>query len=364
MRLVDEALVAATAGELSPIVTGIVYCNTIAFCRDAYELRHAREWTEALTRWCDGQPEMVAHNGLCLVHRAEIMQLQGAWEDALVEARRAAERFTQGVLNQLACGKALYREGEVHRLRGEFGAAEDAYREASRCGCEPQPGLALLRLAEGKAWAAAGAIRRVVGETTQPLKRAGLLPAYVDIMLAVGDVSGARGACVSSRRSRRARGATSCGAMAASARGAVALAEGDPRRRWSSCARAFGVWQELEAPYEAARARVLSGSPAGRWATRTLRRWNWRPLGRCSRSCEAARLARIDSRAPEGVVRRYARADRARAEVLRLVAAGSSNRRSHRTGYQRAHGRPSPAEHLRQARRLVADRGERLRVGA
>lgn len=119
LRLVDEVLVAATAGELSPIVTGIVYCNTIAFCRDAYELRHAREWTEALTRWCARQPEMVAHNGLCLVHRAEIMQLRGAWEEALEEARRAAERFTRGVLNELACGKAHYRQGEVHRLRGD-----------------------------------------------------------------------------------------------------------------------------------------------------------------------------------------------------------------------------------------------------
>ena len=195
LRLVDEVLVAATAGELSPIVTGIVYCNTIAFCRDAYELRHAREWTEALTRWCDAQPEMVAHNGLCLVHRAEIMQLRGAWEDALEEARRAAERFTRGVLNQLACGKAHYREGEIHRLRGEFGAAEDAYREASRCGFEPQPGLALLRLAQGNGDAAAAAIRRAVGETTQPLKRAALLPAYVEIMLAVGERERASAGC-------------------------------------------------------------------------------------------------------------------------------------------------------------------------
>jgi tetratricopeptide (TPR) repeat protein len=169
LRLVDEVLVAATAGELSPIVTGIVYCNTIAFCRDAYELRYAREWTEALSRWCEGQPQMVAHNGLCLVHRAEIMQLAGAWEEALEESRRAAERFTQGVLNELACGKAHYRQGEVHRLRGEFDAAEDAYREASRCGFEPQPGRALLRLAQGDVDAATAAIRRAVGETTLPL---------------------------------------------------------------------------------------------------------------------------------------------------------------------------------------------------
>jgi hypothetical protein len=118
LRLVDEALVVAGARELSPIVTGIVYCNTIAFCRDAYELRHAREWTDALTTWCRRQPEMVAHNGLCLVHRAEILQLRGAWGDALVEAQRATERFTSGVLNQLAVGKALYRQGEIYRLRG------------------------------------------------------------------------------------------------------------------------------------------------------------------------------------------------------------------------------------------------------
>src|SRR5512132_1829287 len=134
LRLIDEILVVAGAGELSPIVTGIVYCNTIAFCRDAYELRHAREWTDALTAWCAHQPEMVAHNGLCLVHRAEIMQLQGAWDDAAEEARRAADGFTQGVLNELACGKALYRAGEVHRLRGEFAAADEAFRAASRSG--------------------------------------------------------------------------------------------------------------------------------------------------------------------------------------------------------------------------------------
>jgi DNA-binding CsgD family transcriptional regulator len=126
LRLVDEVLVAATAGELSPIVTGIVYCNTIAFCRDAYELRYAREWTEALSRWCERQPQMVAHNGLCLVHRAEIMQLRGAWEEALEESRLAAERFTQGALNELARGKAHYRQGEVHRLRGELDAAREA----------------------------------------------------------------------------------------------------------------------------------------------------------------------------------------------------------------------------------------------
>jgi tetratricopeptide (TPR) repeat protein len=128
--LVDEALVAAVDDELSPIVTGIVYCKTIAFA-GRLRLRHAREWTETLTRWCERQPEMVAHNGLCLVHCAEIMELQGAWDEALDEARQAAEHFTRGVLNELACGAALDRQGEIHRLRGEYAAAEEAYKRAS-----------------------------------------------------------------------------------------------------------------------------------------------------------------------------------------------------------------------------------------
>ncbi len=113
LRLVDEVMVAATAGELSPIVTGIVYCNTIAFCQSVFQLRRAWEWTEALTQWCERQPEMVAHNGLCLVHRAELMQLGGAWGDALEEARRAAERFTRGSLEP-----ARLRQGPLPAGRG------------------------------------------------------------------------------------------------------------------------------------------------------------------------------------------------------------------------------------------------------
>ena len=190
LRLVNELLVVALSGELSPIVTGIVYCNTIAFCRDAYAVRQASEWTEALTRWCDSQPGMVAHMGLCLVHRAEVLQLRGAWNDALAEAQRATERFTAGALNRLACGQAHYRRGELHRLRGEFDEAERAYREASRCAFEPQPGLALLRLRQGDEASAAAAIRRAMTEVTHPLDRARLLPAYVEIMISAVSSSG------------------------------------------------------------------------------------------------------------------------------------------------------------------------------
>lgn len=150
LRLVDEAMIAATSGELSPIVTGIVYCNTLAFCQDALEVAHAREWMLALVRWCDSQPSMVEHNGLCQVHRAEVLELGGAWADALDAAGLAADRFDQGVLNQFATGRARYRQGEIHRLRGDVDAAEHAFREAGVHGYEPQPGLALLRLGTGR----------------------------------------------------------------------------------------------------------------------------------------------------------------------------------------------------------------------
>ncbi len=128
LGLLDEAMVAVTTGELSPIPTGLVYCGVIMACQEVYEVRRAGEWTAALTRWCEQQPDVVAFTGRCLVHRAEIMQLRGAWDDALEEARRAGRRFEE-TLNP-AAGLALYRQGELLRLQGDFAAAEEAYRGA------------------------------------------------------------------------------------------------------------------------------------------------------------------------------------------------------------------------------------------
>jgi DNA-binding NarL/FixJ family response regulator len=327
LALVDEVLVVAVAGELSPIVTGIVYCNTIAFCRDVYELRHAREWTETLTRWCERQPEMVAHNGLCLVHRAEIMELQGAWDEALDEARQAAERFTRGVLNELACGAALYRQGEIHRLRGEFAAAEEAYKGASRCAYEPQPGLALLRLAEGKAWVSVGSIRRVVGETTAPLLRARLLPAYVEIMLAVRDPGEARAASRELDEIVAGHGAEALGAMAAQARGSVALQNGDAAAALAALRSALTVWHDLAARYEIARTRTAIGL-----ACRELHDEDTAVLElEAAREIFASLGARPDRARVDVYLRRagaagaYGLTER-ELEVLRLAAAGKSNR--------------------------------------
>ncbi len=256
LRLVDESMVAVTSGGLSPIVAGILYCNTISVCQSVYELRRAREWTTALTLWCERQPDMVAHTGVCLVHRAEIMQLQGGWQAALEEAQQVA---AQGVLNQHAFARALYVQGDLHRLRGDLGAAEQAYRAAAREGAQPQPGLALLRLAQGSIDAAIAAIRRVVGESSQPLKRAALLPAYVEIALAVGEIEEAERLSDELAAISQVHEGDALGAMSAYAVGAVALARGEPGGALTELRRALQVWQELGAPYEAARARVLVG---------------------------------------------------------------------------------------------------------
>jgi DNA-binding CsgD family transcriptional regulator/tetratricopeptide (TPR) repeat protein len=257
LRLLDETMVAVIAGELSPIVTGLVYCNTIAFCQAVHEVRRAREWTAALTQWCEQQPDMVAHTGLCLVHRAEIMQLNGEWLDALEEARLAGRRFAM-TMHQAGAAQALYRQGEVYRLLGRFDAAEEAYRNARQGGSEPQPGLALLRLAQGKGDAAAAATRRLMVEISDASKRARLLPAHVEIMLAVGDAEAARAACAELQEIAERWEGGMIGAMAAHARGAVDLAEGDARGALVELRQAGQAWRELEAPYEVARVGVLT----------------------------------------------------------------------------------------------------------
>jgi DNA-binding CsgD family transcriptional regulator len=327
LGLLDEVMVSVTAGELSPIVTGTVYCNTIGFWQSVYELRRAREWTEALTRWCAEQPDMVAHTGVCLVHRAEIMQLQGAWDAAFEEARRAGERFVDGVLNERVCGKAFYRQGELHRLRGEIDAAEASYREASQRGYEPQPGLALLRLMEGKRDVAAAAIRRVVAEASQPRARAALLPAYLEIMLAAGEIEEARGACHELEKISRAHRSDLLRAMAAQAGGALALADGEPETALVELRKAWQAWEELEAPYEAARVRVLVGLGCRAAGDEDSAAWELDAArGVFDRLGAVPDVARVDSlRARPQTAAVHGLTPR-ELQVLRLVATGVTNR--------------------------------------
>ncbi len=324
LTCLDETMLAVVSGELSAIMTGLMYCSVIEACRDVHDLRRAREWTFALSSWCEEQSEMVAFTGACLVNRAAILQFHGAWQDALTEAFRACERAEHA--NRRPPGAALYQQGEIHRLRGEFAAAEKAYRAASRLGCEPQPGLALLRLAQGRTDAASAATRRILSVAGEHLQRARLLPAHFEIMLAAGDLEAAQSACDEIQGLSETFDTDVLVALAAQAHGALALGRGDARTALGRLREAFRLWQRLEAPYEAARVRVLVGE-----ACRALLDGEASALeldaarSAFERLGARADLARLDAPTAPGSPPAGPLTVRER-EVLRLIAAGHTNK--------------------------------------
>lgn len=258
LALLDEAMVAVVTGELSPYVAGNIYCSLIEACHEVSELRRAHEWTDALTTWCDRQKGMVRFNGQCIVHRAEMMQQRGRWPEAIEETKALFDRALD-VSDRYAAGEALYRRGEIFRARGETREAEKAFHQASEIGREPQPGLAMLLLEQGKPEAAASMIRSLVASTSEDFERARLLPVLIEILLAVGDVPSAREAAGELAGLAETFQTGVSEARADQALGAVLLAESQPEAALPQLRRAWRVWRDIGLPFEEAQVRALIG---------------------------------------------------------------------------------------------------------
>ena len=325
VALLDEVMVGVMAGEVSPLIAGTVYCSAIEACFEMGDMGRAQEWTGALSDWCAAEPDVVAYRGHCLVRRAEVMLLHGVWVDAMSEAEQACERLSRP--GQPPAGPAFYLLAELHRLRGEFAKAEHAYTRASEAGRTPQPGLALLRLAQGRTDAAKAALCHLADDGRDRRKRATVLAACVEIQIAAGDLAAARTAADDLAALATALDTPFVHALSAHASGATLLAEGYAGAALAALDRARTLWRGLDAPYDVARADALAGLA-------------YRALGDADTSelqLDAARrvfrelgalpdLARLDQLAAS-VRSRHAGGLTAReVQVLRLVAEGRTNR--------------------------------------
>jgi DNA-binding NarL/FixJ family response regulator len=311
-------------GGANDLAAGAAYCAVIASCMGRRDVERAREWTTALSAWCEAQEGLVPFRGTCVLHRATLLQVGGAWP----EAERTVQDLRHGSALHVPRGDAAYQEAELLRLRGRFTEAEAEYHEAARTGREVQPGLALLRLAQGQPAAARAGLERALETATAPGDRADLLDALVEVRLALGDADGAATAAAELRAVADLMGTSFLRAQADRADGRVAAAAGDPAEALRCQRRAWTSWQAVGAPYEAARTRLDAALAA-------------RALGdedAAGMELEAARLVFTELGAAPDV----ARVDAATAgpspasppgplsarevEVLRLVARGRSNR--------------------------------------
>ncbi len=321
--VLDETMISVTTGRVSPRVTGIVYCGVVECCFLANEIERATEWTEALSGWVDSQPDLVAFTELCLAHRSEILRLHGSWDDALAEARRACEQDVRGVV----AGLASYQEAEIHRLRGEYDLAEESYRTVGLQGKDPQPGLALLRLAQGSIDAATASIARAVAETDDQASRARLLAAQIEVAIQGGDLIGAEAAAAELSAIAEETRVEMHLAWAASGRGRVELAARRHQQALSHLRESARRWQELNVPYETARSRLdlanalsaLDDTEAADMEMEAARAV-FAGLGAAPdmRRVDELRAGTAPAR-PNGLTGREV-------EVLRLVSTGASNR--------------------------------------
>jgi DNA-binding CsgD family transcriptional regulator len=325
VALLDEAMTSVVAGELSDYFTGAIYCNVIGTCLDLADVRRAGDWGEAARAWAESIPPESPYPGMCRINRAQLASLRGDWPQAEAEAVRATEELLS--FNSALAGEALYETGDVRRRLGDLAGAETAFERAHALGFEPQPGLALLRLAQGKVEAAVAALRvAITGTSGGRLHRTRLLWAFADAALATGDLDAAGTAADELEALAREADAAVLAASAATVRGSLLLAEGDVPAAMTSLRRATALWQELRLPYEGARARMAYGLALRAAGDEDGARLELRAalaaferLGAAGDAAAASDQLGGPKELPRGLTAREA-------EVLRLVASGKTNR--------------------------------------
>jgi ATP/maltotriose-dependent transcriptional regulator MalT len=322
LALLDEAMVGISAGEVSPIIAGSVYCSMIEACQELSDFSRAASWTIALTRWCDAQPSLVPFTGQCSLHRGQIMRLRGAYDEALAEFALAQRRYqAEGTI--APAGRALAEQGDVLRIRGKLDEAEAAYRQAAELGHEPQPGLLLAWLARGRTAAAIPAVRRLLAEAQGPVRRSWLLPASVQAMVAAQLLEEARQYSDELSTIASAFGSSALQAAAAYAGATVELASGEMGEALRQARDSSRLWSDIGSPYETARARVLVaralrelGDEDSARSELAVARGSFAEMGAAPAIEEVDKL--LHRARPGGLTEREV-------EVLKLVAEGRSN---------------------------------------